>query len=203
LVYTFWCSLLWHICRHILDGGSSYRTLLSRSSQSRTFSGFWLSFRLGGQVLGGAINLALDVDDSHAGKVSFKVYIAFIALQALAPFVGLLLNKPHQVQRTDGVKVSLTITESTWDELKATFRMFISPEFLMVMPLMVQADYTEAVMFTFLSLRYSVRARALGSFLSGIVSIIAGNVLGYFLDRNKASLRSRARWGFAILLAFQ
>lgn len=167
------------------------------------FLGFWLSFRLGGQILGGAINLALNVNDKQAGKVSYKVYLAFIALQALAPFVGLLLNKPSQVERTDGVKVHLAITKSTWAELRATFKMFISPEFLLIVPLMVQADYTEAVMFTFLSLWYSVRARALGSFLSGIVAVIGGNILGHYLDRNKISLRSRARWGFGVLLGLQ
>lgn len=167
------------------------------------FLGFWLSFRLGGQVLGGAINLGLNANDNQAGKVSYKVYWAFIALQALAPFVGFLLNEPSQVQRTDGVKVRLTITESTWAELKATMKMFFSPEFLMIVPLMVQADYTEAVMFTFLSLWYTVRARALGSFLSGVVAITAGNILGFYLDRSKISLRSRARWAFGVLLTLQ
>jgi MFS family permease len=56
------------------------------------FLGFWLSFRLGGQVLGGAINLGLNANNSQAGKVSYTVYLIFIALQALGPFAALLLN---------------------------------------------------------------------------------------------------------------
>lgn len=86
------------------------------------FLGFWLSFRVGGQVLGGAINLGLNANNNHAGKVSYNVYLAFIALQALGPFAGLLLNKPSKVQRTDGVPVKLAITGSAGAELKANVK---------------------------------------------------------------------------------
>jgi MFS family permease len=167
------------------------------------FLGFWLSFRLGGQVLGGAINLGLNVDNNKAGKVSPNVYLVFIALQALGPFAGLLLNKPSKVQRRDGIPVNLAITDSIWAEIKATISLFLSRNFLLIIPLIAQAVYTEAVMFTFLSLWFTVRARALGSFLSGIVAIISGNLLGAFLDRNKLPLATRARGAFAVILGLQ
>lgn len=166
------------------------------------FLGFWLSFRLGGQVLGGAINLGLNANNNKAGKVSYNVYLAFVALQALGPFAGLLLNKPSKVQRRDGIPVNLAITNSIWDEIKATISLFFSRNFLIV-PLIAQGVYTEAVMFTFQSLWFSVRARALGSFLSGIVAIISGNLLGAFLDHNKLSLVTRARGAFVVILGLQ
>ncbi|KFZ24281.1 hypothetical protein V502_01240 [Pseudogymnoascus sp. VKM F-4520 (FW-2644)] len=167
------------------------------------FLGFWLSFRLGGQVLGGAINLGLNSNNNKAGKVSYNVYLAFIALQALGPFAGLLLNKPSKVQRRDGIPVNLAITNSIWDEIKATVSLFFSRNFLLIVPLIAQGVYTEAVMFTFQSLWFSVRARALGSFLSGIVAIISGNLLGAFLDHNKLSLVTRARGAFVVILGLQ
>jgi MFS family permease len=167
------------------------------------FLGFWLSFRVGGQVLGGAINLGLNANNNQAGKVSYNVYLAFIALQALGPFAGLLLNKPEKVQRSDGVPVQLHITNGTWFEIKAVTKLFFSRNFLLIVPLIAQGVYTEAVMFTFESLWLSVRARALGSFLSGIVAMISGNVLGAFLDRKKWSLKVRARGAFFIILGLQ
>lgn len=167
------------------------------------FLGFWLSFRVGGQVLGGAINLGLNSDNNKAGKVSPNVYLVFIALQALAPFAGLLLNNPNQVQRKDGVAVKLAITQDAGQELKAVSKLFISKNFLLIIPLIAQGVYTEAVMFTFQSLWFSVRARALGSFLSGIVAIISGNLLGAFLDRKAISLKARARGAFIAILALQ
>lgn len=167
------------------------------------FLGFWLSFRLGGQVLGGAINLGLNVDRNEAGKVSYAVYLVFIALQALGPFVALLLNKPSKVQRKDGVPVNLSIGNSNWYEIKAITKLFFSRNFLLIVPLIGQGVYTEAVMFTFQSLWFSVRARALGSFLSGIVAIISGNILGAFLDYNKITLKNRARGAFITVLTLQ
>lgn len=167
------------------------------------FLGFWLSFRVGGQVLGGAINLGLNADNNKAGKVSYNVYLAFIALQALGPLAGLLLNKPGKVQRSDGVPVKLDITNSSWYEIKAVTKLFFSRNFVLIVPLIAQGVYTEAVMFTFESLWLSVRARALGSFLSGIVAIIAGNLLGAFLDQKKRSLKTRARGAFFTILGLQ
>ncbi len=167
------------------------------------FLGLWLSFRVGGQVLGGAINLGLNAQNNHAGKVSYNVYLAFIALQALGPFAGLLLNTPKQVQRSDGVQVQLAITGSAKTEMKLNTQLFFSKKFLLVIPLIAQGVYTEAVMFTFQSLWFSVRARALGSFLSGLVAIAVGNLLGAFLDRKGISLKRRARGAFVVILVLQ
>ncbi|KAH7305745.1 DUF895 domain membrane protein [Rhexocercosporidium sp. MPI-PUGE-AT-0058] len=167
------------------------------------FLGFWLSFRIGGQVLGGAINLGVNANNSESGKVSYSVYLAFIALQALGPFAGLLLNKPDKVQRTDGVEVKLAITNSAMYELKANTKLFFSKNFLLLLPVIAQAVYAEAVFFTFQSLWFSVRARALGSFLSGIVAMIGGNILGAFLDSKKYSLKTRARSAYIAILGLQ
>ncbi|KIN01154.1 hypothetical protein OIDMADRAFT_54290 [Oidiodendron maius Zn] len=167
------------------------------------FLGFWLSFRVGGQVLGGAINLGLNAKNNDAGKVSYTVYLIFIALQALGPFAGLLLNSPSEVQRTDGVAVNLGISRGNVAEIKSVGRLFFSRNFLLVIPLIAQGVYTEAVMFTYSSLWFSVRARALGSFLSGIVAIIAGNLLGGFLDYTSISVKRRARRAFVGILTLQ
>ncbi|CAG8977206.1 hypothetical protein HYALB_00006743 [Hymenoscyphus albidus] len=163
------------------------------------FLGFWLSFR----VVGGAINLGLNAKANKAGKVSYNVYLAFIALQAVAPLAALLLNKPEKVQRTDGVKVRLAITEGSIYELKATTRLLFSRNFLLIIPLIAQGVYTEAVIFTFQSLWFSVRARALGSFVPGIAAVISGNLLGTWLDRQKIALRTWARGAFVVILTLQ
>lgn len=80
----------------------------------------------GGQILGGAINLGINAHNNKAGKVSYAVYLVFIALQALAPFAGFLLNSPGNVQRTDGIKVNLKIHGSILHETKATAKLFFT-----------------------------------------------------------------------------
>jgi MFS family permease len=168
------------------------------------FLGFWLSFRVGGQIVGGAIELGLDAKDNAAGSISYAVLVIFIALQALAPFVGILLSPPNKVQRTDGLPVRLRIFEQTWTkELVEVTKLFFSRDFLLIVPLICQAVYGEAVMFTYQGLWFSVRARALGSFLSGVVALISGNILGAFLDSKRVSLKTRARSAYFVVLGLQ
>ena len=167
--------------------------------------GLWLSFRVGGQILGGAVNLGLNAKRNEAGSVSYSVFQVFIALQAIAPFAGLLLTAPEKVERTDGETVSCSIgrDESSWKEFVTTAKLFAGKNFVLVIPLISQAVFAEAVFFTYQGLWFSVRARALGSFLSGIVAIVAGNVLGYFLDNTKLQVRLRARASFAVIMTLQ
>ena len=97
----------------------------------------------------------------------------------------------------------MTITNNIRKELLLTMKLFFSKDFLLIVPLIGQGVYAEAVMFTYESLWFSVRARALVSFLSGIVAIIAGNLLGLFLDRTKSSLKIRARTAYVTILTLQ
>ncbi|RSL72057.1 hypothetical protein CEP53_001261 [Fusarium sp. AF-6] len=165
--------------------------------------GYWLTYRLSGQILGGAINLGLNADRNEAGKVSYTVFLIFIAIQAAGPFVAFLLNKPHQVERTDGKKVDLSIEESPVFELKETGRLFFTKKFLLIVLFIGQAVFSEAVFFTYLSLWFSVRARALGSFLGGLIAVIAGNILGTWLDRVTVPLKTRTRSSFAVIATIQ
>ncbi|TQV97838.1 DUF895 domain membrane protein [Cordyceps javanica] len=157
--------------------------------------GYWLTFRVSGQILGGAINLGLNSSRSEAGKVSYAVFLVFIALQCLAPAGALFLTPPEKVQRQDGKKVELGIFNNPWFEIKATIRLFFSRKFLLLLLLIGQAVYAEAVFFTYLSLWFSVRSRALGSFLSGIIAAIGGNILGIYILDNLDSARSMVDMG--------
>ncbi|KKY13271.1 putative major facilitator superfamily transporter [Diplodia seriata] len=165
--------------------------------------GYWLTYRLSGQILGGAINLGLNADNNKAGKVSYTVFIVFIALQAAGPFVAFFLNKPADVEREDGEKVNLSIVQNPWFEIKATTKTFFTPKFLLIVLFIGQVVFSEAVFFTYLATWFSVRSRALGSFLSGIVAVICGNGLGLWLDRSKVALKTRSRTTFWILVVLQ
>ncbi|KAK4226301.1 hypothetical protein QBC38DRAFT_537279 [Podospora fimiseda] len=165
--------------------------------------GYWLTYRLSGQILGGAINLGLNVSNDQAGKVSYTVFLVFITIQCTGPFVGFLLNSPEKVQRKDGKKVELQITRDPWGEIKETTRLFFGKKFLLIVLFIGQAVFAEAIFFTYLSMWFSVRSRALGSFLSGIVAVIAGNLLGHWIDRTKIALKTRARSGFWAIVILQ
>ncbi|KAI9155081.1 Notoamide biosynthesis cluster protein O' [Paramyrothecium foliicola] len=164
---------------------------------------YWLSWTRLGQILGGAINLGLNSDRSEAGKVSYTVYLIFIALQVAGPVVAFFLTPPAKVQRSDGTKVDLSIFDNPWKEFKATSKTFLKREFLLLVLWIGQGVYSEAVFFSYIALWFSVRSRALGSFLSGIVAVVAGNVLGAWLDINRYSIQKRGRWAFAAIMTLQ
>lgn len=87
-----------------------------------------MSFRVSGQLLGGAINLGLNATDSKAGSINPTVYLVFVALQAAGPFTSFLLPKPHRIQRRDGKAVQLYNKLSLLEEIKDTARLFITPK---------------------------------------------------------------------------
>lgn len=154
-------------------------------------------------MLGGAINLGLNANNDQAGQVSYTVFLVFIAIQAAGPFIGFLLNSPGRVERKDGKKVDLTITQNPWKEIKATTKLFFTKKFLLLVLWIGNAVFSESVFFTYLAMWFSVRARALGSLMSGIVPVIGGNILGYWLDRDSISLKVRSRVAFWTLVIFQ
>ena len=110
-----------------------------------------MTYRLSGQILGGAINLGINAKNNQAGKVSYTVFLVFIALQATGPFVALLLNRPSKVQRKDGKKVDLAILDNPWFEIKATTKLFFTKRYLLTVLWIGQAAFSEAVYFTYLA----------------------------------------------------
>lgn len=169
------------------------------------FCGFWLGFRILGQIVGGAVNLGFNANRDHAGSIDKSVYQVFIALTGAAPFVALALPSPDRAQRSDGQKVQCAIpkSRSTSGELKALFKILITRQYLLLIPVIAQAVFAEAVFFTFQGLWLTVRARALGSFLGGVVAMLGGNGLGIWLDSSYGSFKTRIRWAFVTILAYQ
>jgi MFS family permease len=46
---------------------------------------YWLAYRNGGSILGGAINLAFNYKGKKTGKLDWKTYIVFVALRECTP----------------------------------------------------------------------------------------------------------------------
>ncbi|KAL9938388.1 hypothetical protein V8E36_003011 [Tilletia maclaganii] len=173
----------------------------SRESVGRWVS-YWLAWRVLGQIVGGVINLALNASTSGRGSVSTNTYLIFIVLQALAPAAALLLNPPAKVQRRDGSPVYLDINNNTKDELRAMLKIFLNRRTLLLLPLIFQTTFSESLTGTYAEKYFSVRARALGSFLAAICAQLANFILGFLLDWQKPTVNRRARVAFITLYAF-
>lgn len=154
---------------------------------------YWLMFRVGGQLLGGIINLGLNADRSQEGSVGTNTYLVFIALQACAPFVAMLLSPPNKVQRKDGSPVYLNVESNLKREVKNMFKLLCNQKILFLLPLIWMGTFSEALTSTYAVTYFSVRSRALGSLLSAVVSALANYLLGLFIDTKKLNLNQRAK----------
>ncbi|KAF8866242.1 DUF895 domain membrane protein [Acephala macrosclerotiorum] len=157
---------------------------------------YWLAYRNSGSILGGIINLALNYKNSKTGKLDWKTYVVFVALQCLGPFVAMLLSQPKYVQRTDRTVVDLGKKISTKKELKALGKLAIGRKFLLLVPLFLYATFPLSYIGSYLSLYFSVRSRALASLVSSLAQITSNAILGSFLDWRGISLNTRAKWAY-------
>lgn len=173
-----------------------------RLKQARYIS-YWLMFRVLGQLLGGIINLALNYNDSEKGSISTNTYLVFVVLQCLGPFCAMLLSPPHKVQRTDKTPVYLHIESSTRRELILMCKTITKPQVLLLLPIIWQSTWSEALIGTYAVNYFTVRSRALGSLLSAITASLSNYILGFFLDWKKPSINTRAKSSFIVIYGLQ
>ena len=95
----------------------------------------WFTFRNMGNLIGGSISLGLNVKVDEAGQVGYPTYLAFIAIQCLGFFFGLLLSNPEKVQRDDGTEIEAPRGTKPMDELEAMWKLLTSKSILLLAPL--------------------------------------------------------------------
>ncbi|KAF8912286.1 hypothetical protein CPB85DRAFT_1302311, partial [Mucidula mucida] len=114
----------------------------------------WLAYRNSGAILGGAINLGLNYSGKTTGKLNWKTYIVFVALQCLGPAIALLLSPPDKVQRSDGIKVVLQKKRGDKEELIALLKLSITRRVLLVLPLFFYGTFLLSWAGSYLSLYF-------------------------------------------------
>ncbi|GAA5988888.1 hypothetical protein JCM11641_002111 [Rhodosporidiobolus odoratus] len=160
----------------------------------------WLASKNSGQILAGCINLGTNIHRSTGGKVNYRTLLTFIALQALAIPTSFLISGPSKVQRADGTRIVLAAKTSTIDQFRALWRTVRGRKIGVLLPVFFASWWYWGYASTFLTLYFSVRARALASFLSAICGVLISTLLGFFLDNQRLSLKTRARLGALITI---
>ncbi|KAL4907090.1 hypothetical protein BDW74DRAFT_176691 [Aspergillus multicolor] len=170
-------------------------------SQRGRYLAYWLAYRNGGSIIGGIINLAFNYSGKTTGKLDWRTYIVFAALQCIAPFVALLLSPADKVQRADGEKVKTADRIPTLQELKEVLKILIRKDFILLIPFFFYATFLLSYASSYLTLYFSVRARALASLISALAQITANFFFGSFLDWHRFSLNQRARYAYIFIMA--
>ena len=190
----------------------------------------WLILNQFGSIIGGSINLALNVKTDGAGGVGVNTYAVFVSLQCLGPFVAYLLSSPDKVQRRDGQPVKISSNNSFLDEVKATLKVWARPHTLILTLVFIQCSWGGAVTGTYVSTSFrsshvphnpahhtdyphsapcaqltnyfSVRARSLSSLVITLICWLIFYPFGRFLDWQRYSIRARATTSAAVLFVW-
>jgi MFS family permease len=156
----------------------------------------WLGFKNSGQLIGGAINLGLNVKSKKAGKVSWVTLLVFVILQAFALPLAFFLSPPEKTKRSDGSKIVVEAKTTTKEQLRQLWKTATTRQVGLLLPIFFASWFYWGYLSTYLTLYFSVRARALASFLSAITGTIACIFFGMFLDSKKFTVKTRIRVGF-------
>ncbi|KAK4868963.1 hypothetical protein LT330_006572 [Penicillium expansum] len=142
----------------------------------------WFTFRNFGNIIGGAVSLAINHKVNQRGQVGYQTYLAFIAIQCLGLVIGPLLSNPEKVQRDDGTRIEAPRGIHWREEVCEMWRLARSRSILLLVPLFWYFGWIQAYPGTYLATYFTVRARALGSFMSAVVGTLATWLGGSLVD---------------------
>ncbi|KAL2018685.1 hypothetical protein VTK56DRAFT_520 [Thermocarpiscus australiensis] len=167
------------------------------------FTGIWLGLRELGQLIGASIQLSLNVSSSNRGKVGYTTYLVLIALQCLGLPLALLVSSPEKVIHNDGRRGRLATKKTTIkEEFRKTWALLKRKQMFLLVPILVGFQWNGTYLGIYLTKYFSVRARTLGSLVSGIVSTFANVFWGWFYDLKYFSRPALAKicWLFFVVM---
>lgn len=163
-------------------------------SKRGTYLNIWVWWRTLGPIIGNSIVLGMNFNNKGKGSVASSTYIVFIVLQCLAVPIALLVTHPSKVQRADGSPVIIRV--GSWAaEFKSLWRTCRDGSVVLLLPI-CWAVYFNEYSSNFKTYYFSVRDRALIAFISDWVTVLASQLLSFWLDWKRIHPRRRILFGW-------
>ncbi|KAF6797012.1 major facilitator superfamily transporter [Colletotrichum sojae] len=161
------------------------------------YLGIWSAMRNSGSVIGGAISFSNNHQRANAGGIARSTYLIFVAFECTGIIWAILLTPTRLVRRRDGTRVAISSSISWKGELIAMWRHLQRRKtWLMSIPAFY-SFFFGGTMGTYLSLHFSVRARALSSLITPSLTIFMVILYGKLLDMTRWTQAKRAWIAFA------
>ncbi|CAG8196454.1 unnamed protein product [Penicillium olsonii] len=162
------------------------------------YLGIWSAMRSSGSVMGGAINFSTNYSRSSVGGIAWYTYLIFVGFECTGVIWAFLLSPTQRVRRRDGTKITMSTSISWKQEFAALYKHLQRKKtWLLFLPAFYSFFYG-GTMGTYLSLHFSVRARALSSLIIPSVTIPIVIAYGRLLDLTRWSQPKRAWIAFAL-----
>ncbi|TIC93835.1 UNC93-like protein 2 [Colletotrichum higginsianum] len=148
--------------------------------------------RNSGSVIGGAINFSNNYSRANAGGIAWSTYLIFIGFECTGVIWAIFLSPTRRVRRRNGSKIPMPSNISWKKELIALWRHLQRRKTWLVSIPAFYSFFFGGTMGTYLSLHFSVRARALSSLITPSLTIVMVIAYGKLLDTSRWSQAKRA-----------
>ncbi|KAL4795780.1 major facilitator superfamily domain-containing protein [Aspergillus venezuelensis] len=166
------------------------------------YVGIWMGIRQMGPLVGGAISLALNVNTAHVGKVTYTTYLGLVAISSLGAPFALLLSQPQDVVRSNGTKIPYMKKTSVSIEARAIWKQMRNKYMLLLIPVFLAGQFGTTYQGNYVTSYFTVRSRALASFLTAVVGAAANLLTGIILDLKYFSREARSKSVYIFVLIF-
>ncbi|OBR04692.1 Duf895 domain membrane protein [Colletotrichum higginsianum IMI 349063] len=166
------------------------------------YVGIWMGIRQMGPLVGGAISLALNIKTSQKGKVTYTTYLGLVAISSLGAPLALLLSQPQKVVRTDGTKIPYMRKTNFGIEARAIWKQLKNKYMLLLIPVFLAGQFGTTYQGNYLTTYFTVRSRALASFLTAVVGASANIITGAILDMKRFERPAKSKAVYLIVLTF-
>lgn len=129
------------------------------------YLGVWSAMRNSGSVIGGAINFSTNHTDSKGGGIAWATYLIFVGFECSGFIWALLLSTTSKVRRRDNSPVNMSVEVSWKEEFLALWSYLKELKTWLIFIPAFYSFFYGGTMGTYLSLHFSVRARALSSLI--------------------------------------
>jgi hypothetical protein len=160
-----------------------------------------LKFAMGslGACVGAAISLGLNAKANYVGSISQATYIVLITLIGMGFPFALLLPPAKKVQRNDGRAVAFQKQRSLATEFKVLKGILSQARILALLPVIIYSLWWVSYVWSYNFRYFSVRARALNSFIFYSLGFISAGIMGQLMDNTRWKRQTRAKVGFVVV----
>ena len=199
-----WCGLsaafLW------TAEGTAITAFASEEKKGLYVSIFWSIFQFG-VVIGAAIPVGQNWNTgvNNDSRVNDGTYIGLFILMLCGAFLGLAMYPWHKIVREDGSLVMMKRRKTFREELATSAAVCRRNWWIIFFwPMCWAVNYYVVYQNNdFNGIYFTVRGRALNTFLSGVVQIPAAWILNIFTDKLPFGRRKRAFWALVyVFVAF-
>ncbi|KAJ5689689.1 hypothetical protein N7462_004081 [Penicillium macrosclerotiorum] len=162
----------------------------------------WMGIRQMGPLVGGAISLALNINTAHAGKVTYRTYLGLVAISSLGAPLALFLSQPKKVIRSNGTKIPYMKKTNFRIEAHAIWKQVTNKYILLLIPVFLAGQFGTTYQGNYLTTYFTVRSRALASFLTAVVGAAGNLTTGFILDLKYFSRETRSKAVYIFVLVF-